>query len=80
MSVVWEVSLLHPFRILSLLCTVWLSRNAPNQMPSSAVCAGSGKEGAAHLQNPLTQRLALKRKVFLDLQEHKKTFSHIHFE
>lgn len=29
----------------SLLCTVWLSRNAPNQMLSFAVCAGSGKEG-----------------------------------
>lgn len=53
-----------------------------NQMLSFAFYAGGegGRGGGLHTLNSLTQHLALKNKVLLDLQEFKKAFNHIHFE
>lgn len=64
-----------------LFCRTWLPRNVCKSNAFICCLCREWEGGGLHtLKNPLTQYLALKNKVFLGLQEHKKASSHLHFE
>lgn len=86
MSVCGEVSLLHPFRILSLRRRTYCLYDMAVQKCLKIKCflllfmQGGGGKGLHTLKNSLAQHLTSKNEVLLDFQELKNAFSHIHFE